>query len=469
MSHILIITTELPIISGAPAGGRGTRITVIAEILKEKGHIVTISVAAENIEFLQNKFNLNIPDEFIENQHNYFYDEIIKKINPDVIFFSPWIILKNFTNITLLKKIPVVVDLCGSLLLENIYEKIEDDMNFLTEKIFSLNKADFFCVANQRQKYYLYSILMLSGIDIKQNPFCLLPICAKKASDELSKFSFPPKIISGGVFWRWHEYGEMLDTIAVYVEKNGGTFDIYSGKFIYKKYEPLELLKKNYTNTTIHRLINYTNLPEIFLNANAVFDAYLLNPERELAMTTRTIDYLSSGLPVIYSDGMYLSDFIKKYDAGWIINPKSTKDLIKVLDNIYSSPDVCRLKGINAIRLINENFLAVNCINELSDFLNKPFKLTNNKNFIYNLCDTICQNAYTIEKFRNELDNKNNEIFLNIKEINTMRNCIDSQKNNIEYLQKEVLFLKSDLERITGRTSFKIMLKLKKILDILKK
>ena len=85
MSKILIITTEFISFEGSPTGGRGVRIENLAQGLTEHGHSVVFSFLVDNYHKLKNK----PPQNLIEYLHNYYYDDIIEKVKPDIIIFSP--------------------------------------------------------------------------------------------------------------------------------------------------------------------------------------------------------------------------------------------------------------------------------------------------------------------------------------------------------------------------------------------
>jgi hypothetical protein len=96
------------------------------------------------------------------------------------------------------------------------------------------------------------------------------------------------------------------------------------------------------------------------------------NLERELAFTTRTIEYLWCGMPVLYNDFSEISGHIRDYDAGWTVDPKSESEINLALDEIFSSPEKVKEKGLNAARLVADRFSWDKTIQPLVDYLNNP-------------------------------------------------------------------------------------------------
>ena len=75
------------------------------------------------------------------------------------------------------------------------------------------------------------------------------------------------------------------------------------------------------------------------------------NLERELAFTTRTIEYLWAGLPVIYNNFSEISEYIKKYNAGWCIDPEDPNELAAILNEILADPHQLIELSMNAQKL----------------------------------------------------------------------------------------------------------------------
>ena len=113
-------------------------------------------------------------------------------------------------------------------------------------------------------------------------------------------------------------------------------------------------------------------LLEIYRSASVALEAMLYNLERELAFTTRTIEYLWCGLPVLYNDYGEVSEHIREYDAGWTVDPESDAQLAAALEEIFCDPGAVRRKSRNAQRLVRERFTWDRTIEPLLDFLRHP-------------------------------------------------------------------------------------------------
>lgn len=83
-------------------------------------------------------------------------------------------------------------------------------------------------------------------------------------------------------------------------------------------------------------------------------DLFSHNDERELAMVTRTIVSLASGLPVVHVPFTECSPLIKGYDAGWLVDGDDPEEVAAVLEAIIDDPDDLAHKRDGARRLARE-------------------------------------------------------------------------------------------------------------------
>ena len=66
------------------------------------------------------------------------------------------------------------------------------------------------------------------------------------------------------------------------------------------------------------------------------------------------MEYLWCGLPVIYHDYAELSDYIRDYKAGWIVDPDDRTAIAAVINDIFDHPEQVAERSQNAQRLVRE-------------------------------------------------------------------------------------------------------------------
>jgi len=123
---------------------------------------------------------------------------------------------------------------------------------------------------------------------------------------------------------------------------------------------------------TLHDPVSFEELTGILCQSSVALDVWGRNLERELAFPTRTVVYLWAGLPVIESAYGELSELIKRYGAGWTVDPCDTPYLADLVRNIATDPG--RLAGprANVQRLVTDHLIWDNTIEPLDRFCRSP-------------------------------------------------------------------------------------------------
>ena len=105
-----------------------------------------------------------------------------------------------------------------------------------------------------------------------------------------------------------------------------GTPHSTSGKspeqlLISEMYKKVQSLSESSSRIDVGGYVSRDELLGIYSKASVALECMKYNLERELAFTTRTIEYLWCGLPVLYNDFSEISGHIADYDAGWAVDP----------------------------------------------------------------------------------------------------------------------------------------------------
>jgi hypothetical protein len=103
--------------------------------------------------------------------------------------------------------------------------------------------------------------------------------------------------------------------------------------------------------------VSWAAFADEMAGAAAALDVMERNPERELAVPTRTLSYLWAGLPPILADHGDLGELIARHDAGWAVPASDDAALRVAVREALGAPDVVARKSANARRL-HESLLA---------------------------------------------------------------------------------------------------------------
>lgn len=373
--RVLLISTDLLPLKGFPTTGAGLRAWSLGQGLLSRGHDVVFSMP-------EAAFEDRPPVEKKEKVVSFDYDNlpgVVEKVSPDVIILQYWALALGLPDC----RIPIAIDMHGPNLLENYFNETLAVKDMAANKMAAFNRADFFTCAGRYQKGYFLPWLMMAGVNMNEARLEVIPVSLspelpeKKPFDEL-------EFVYGGVFLPWQDPRRALYLLVEEMESAGsGKLKFFGGK------HPLidvigtgdfgnivDKLKES-SRVELMGMVGHDGLLEHYAGAAAAVDLMERNPERELAFTTRTVEYMWCGLPVIYNNYSELSVYIEKYNAGWTLEPTDDEAIRKAIKSILNNRDMALEYGLNAQKLVRENLTWDRTIDPLDEFCRKPYKVKN--------------------------------------------------------------------------------------------
>lgn len=351
-AKVLVISSDILPLPGLPTTGAGLRAWGIGQGLAARGHTVVYSMPATALEGRQ------IADETI---CEYAWtgpslSRIIRLADPDVVIACNWPVAANLHDCP----VPLVLDQHGPHLLERQYQAafrgFEENAR---AKRLALSKADYFSCAGDLQRLYFLPWLMQAGFQFDDGRVCSIPI-SLSPDLPLHDFSNEVTFVYGGVFLPWQDPRAGLQEVLTQLQqRDQGCLKFFGGKHpVYPVdtglFEELRTHLEHHPRVQVQPMVARDELIETYRHAHVAIDLMARNPERELAFTTRTVEYLWCGLPVIYSDYAELSRYIREYRAGWTIDPNDGAALHAAVSEVFEQPDRVREYSRNAQRLVRE-------------------------------------------------------------------------------------------------------------------
>jgi len=219
--------------------------------------------------------------------------------------------------------------------------------------------------------------LVLAGVKpdesiIRSIPASMSPDLPEHTSDEEVTFVY------GGVSVPWQDPSIALRSVARALEEyRTGRLKIFAGQH---PIHPVStgvfdgLLKdlRDSSRVEIYPLASHDALLSEYVRAHVAVDVMTRNWERELAFTTRTVEYLWCGLPIIYNDYSELSEYIEKGRAGWLVSPSEAHNTGELVKTIIDHPGVLRDYSKNAQELVRRCLTWEKTIQPLHDFCERP-------------------------------------------------------------------------------------------------
>lgn len=388
--RVLLFSNDLMPFGDLPTSGGGLRCYQLLKGLESHG--IEVISSMPGFTYLAQQHYQAIPEE----QRSWLWqwhtqDELLKRAKPDaVIFASNW----DHYNLSKIPEVPLIIDLHGSRLIETSMWGAPIDTD---QKVKILSKADCLLCAGRRQRSYFYGWLLQAGRVpedehfIRYIPISLSPEIPEKISPAETDFN-APYFVSGGGWFPWQNQSRAVFAICREISlrsrsahERHGTIDIYGTphetaqispeeQLIRDVYKQIKSLSADCPQVRVGGYVGRKELIEIYRRSSVAVELMQYNLERELAFTTRTVEYLWCGLPVIYNNYAELSEHIADFDAGWTLDPQSDSDIANCLDEIFSQPELLKQKGLNAQALVRERFSWDKTIQPLLDFLERPSK-----------------------------------------------------------------------------------------------
>lgn len=372
--RVLVLSGDVVPFPGLPTSGAGLRAWGIAQGLASAGHDVTLLMPERSLSAL------TIDPVVAAPLRDWTYDPAaaeaaIARWQPDVIVLQHWWLATHIDP----GPIPLVIDLHGPLLLETLYQSHADYEALARQKIAALGRADFVTCAGEFQRTYFYPWLLLAGFDLRDPSIAAVPV-------SLSPILPPHQptgdvtFVYGGIYLPWQNPLLALGTLVQRLEDRGqGSLHFFGGphpvlKLAAAEYEQIERRLAASPRVIAHGLIAHDQLLTAYRQAHVAFDVMARNPERELAFTTRTVEYLWCGLPVVYNDYAELAGLIRAYEAGWCVDPSDAAAIATVVDRVLDDPDEVARRGRNAQRLARERLTWDRTIAPLDAFCRHPVK-----------------------------------------------------------------------------------------------
>jgi GT2 family glycosyltransferase len=372
--RVLIISSDILPYPGLPTVGSGLRAWALGQGLKSAGHEVAFSMPRAA---LVGRESLVSPEVAHLAWDQESLVEVVREADPDIVVVCNWPILDWLP--TELLPMPIVLDQHGPHLLEREYQHFGNQHDNAQRKINAVQKADFFSCAGKRQLAYFQAWLERAGWTEQERrerasviPVSLSPdMPAHLARGELT-------FVYGGVFLPWQDPSAALSGLVEALDqRQTGVLHIFGGHHPFISIDSgvfdtlVEQLSKS-PRVVRHAMTPHAELISHYTGAHVAIDVMQRNPERELAFTTRTVEYLWCGLPVIYNDYSELSEHIREYDAGWLVDPTDRHALAGVLNEIFEHPEQAAQRSRNAQCLVRDRFTWDRTIAPLDAFVRHP-------------------------------------------------------------------------------------------------
>lgn len=312
-----------------------------------------------------------------------------------------------------LKK-PIVVDIYDPITLENLELRKfitlkdrltyhETDLDLILEQ---LSLGDYFICASEKQKDYWLG--MLSAInrvnpvtyndDIKMEkligvvPFGINNEDPVKTKDAIkgvwNNISKDDKVIIwGGGIWNWFDPLTLIEAMNLLCKKRKDIKLFFMGighpnmkcdttvaEECIKKAKEYDLYNKN---IFFNDWVEYSERQNYLLEADLAISTYLNNLETRFSFRTRILDYLWCNIPMVLTEGDYMSELVIKNNLGLCHREKDIEGLADSILEVLENKENYEAMKTN-IDKVKEQYRWKNVVKPLSEFCENPY-LSNDK------------------------------------------------------------------------------------------
>ena len=114
--------------------------------------------------------------------------------------------------------------------------------------------------------------------------------------------------------------------------------------------------------------LRYQDFARWVQSTDVMVDVFRPSPERRMAMITRSAVALRLGVPLIHAVDSEISDIVREFDAGWVLDPDNRTSWNQVCDELADDAERAR-KTVGAIRASEERFAPLVAVAEASEQL----------------------------------------------------------------------------------------------------
>ncbi|MCO4768695.1 MAG: hypothetical protein KDA24_01600 [Deltaproteobacteria bacterium] len=371
----------------------------------------------------------------------------VAKVDPDVV------LVESLEDARYIQdgRWTVILDLFAPRLLEQQFQAGAADTREAVRVLDALQRADNFLFSNERQKYFHLPLLALAGVDCTKDAGGVVPISCPPDSPPFVK---PAELtfLAGGVFWPWADLtGGLqdllgcLDVIGVgKVRLFGGRYGIRSDTEQYQ--DPTEALPKDHERLELAGMVPIDELWEQYRRGSVAFDLMAPNPERELNLSFRQVDYLRCGLPLITSPGQVIARDVEEYGAGWLVEPGDLKSLQRLVRKLATNPKLVGEASAAAQALARDRYAWTKTGAELIKAVERPVRRTHGETLFATLARTQAdlweehedaRRLRTVaERQTTELDKKSEEVQAQDAKIRQLLGTVDRLTASLEEVSR---------------------------------
>jgi glycosyltransferase involved in cell wall biosynthesis len=225
-------------------------------------------------------------------------------------------------------------------------------------KLAALARSDAVVVNGAKKLDYVRSWLARAGraeLPLRVMPMALPPSPPRPPADG------PIQAIVSGYLQPWSQLGSWVHAIRPLLDDGRMNLHVLLGSHWGQRggagrLEVPEALREIRAHPAVvdHTELRYADFRELLSRCHLSIDVFARNPERELAMVTRSAVALSCGIPVMHVPFTEVSEIIREYGAGWLVDEDDVPGMEKVLTTVVTDPEALAATRRGAVQVAEQ-------------------------------------------------------------------------------------------------------------------
>jgi hypothetical protein len=167
------------------------------------------------------------------------------------------------------------------------------------------------------------------------------------------------QVIVSGYLQPWSHPGAWVDAVLPLIDEGAVDLHLLVGAHWGQRQTRGEMTPEmqrlaDHPSVRSHRLLRLGDFRSLLARSHLSLDVFARNPERELAMVTRSVVALSCGLPVMHVPFSEVSGWIKEYDAGWLVDEDDVTSMRSILEEAAADLTTLEPKRSGALAVARE-------------------------------------------------------------------------------------------------------------------
>lgn len=223
----------------------------------------------------------------------------------------------------------------------------------MTRKLRALSRSDGVIVNGEKKIPYVEEWLGKAGSQNTQTAIVVMPVPRHEPAPPPE--DGPVHAVVTGYIQPWSQPGEWSEVVTPYLEDGSLILHLlvanhWGGREAASLPSPFRRLVGQ-PGVRTHGTMEFKDFQHFLGRCHLSLDLFEHNPERELAMVTRTMVAVASGLATLHVPFTETSELVRRYEAGWLVSPTDKGAIAEALNEAVLSREALAERREGAVAM----------------------------------------------------------------------------------------------------------------------